>query len=174
MHGSLKALHARDVDLVIGERYPDSSLAELGQGIDLEVMFEDPMVLLLPAERPMSIEPADLSGLAESPWVMDPPGVMAGRWQRAYCRSHGFDPIVLVETPDPFLQSHLVGAGHAVGLLYSLLATPLLGKVKVLPLPGRPHRTLFTAVHKARRNHPALRAVRQALADAAHDEAPLS
>lgn len=151
VHGSLKALHARDVDLVIGERYPDSQLPELGQGLDLAVMFEDPMVLLLPRTGALSPAPADFSGLSGSPWAMDPPGVIAGRWQRDFCRSHGFEPTVLVETPDPLLQLHLVGAGHAVALLYSLLTTPLLGggQGAALAGPATPH-----AIHRRARGTP--------------------
>lgn len=172
VHRSLEALHAREVDLVVGERYPESRLPELGSGLHLEAMFEDPMMLVLPEQGELATEPAEFSGLRDAPWTLDPANVVAGRWQRDYCRSHGFTPRVLVETPDPFLQLHLVSEGHAVGLLYSLLTTPLLGKVKVVGLPSQPHRTLFTAVHESRRHHPALRAVRQALADAAHHEAP--
>lgn len=174
VHRALDALRAREVDLIVGERYPDSQLGGVDSGIHLEVMFEDPMVLVLPKSGPLATEPADFSGLRDVPWVLEPPDVVAGRWQRDFCRSHGFDPTVLVETPDPFLQLHLVGAGHAAGLLYSLLVTPLLERVQVLALPGQPHRTLFTAVQDGSRNHPALRAVRQALVDAAHREAPLA
>lgn len=70
------------------------------------------------------------------------------------------------ETPDPFLQTYLVRTGHAYSVTSALFG-PLQPGVRFVHLPGRPHRTLYTAVRAGRGRHPALRALRDALAESA-------
>lgn len=40
-----------------------------------------------------------------------------GRFTHQMCLRHGFSPNVVFETPDPFLQGHLVRTGHAVAIV---------------------------------------------------------
>ncbi|WP_283117128.1 LysR substrate-binding domain-containing protein, partial [Corynebacterium stationis] len=79
---------------------------------------------------------------------------------------YGFEPRVDFETPDPFLQTYLVRTGHAYSVTSALFG-PLQPGVRFVQLPGRPHRTLYTAVRAGRGRHPALRALREALAESA-------
>ena len=96
---------------------------------------------------------------------MEPHGAATRHWAEQACRSAGFEPDVRYETAD--LQAHLrlIESGNAVALLPGLVGAR--GTLRLLELPDRPQRTVFTAARAASSDHPALAAVRAALADAA-------
>src|SRR5699024_11701979 len=91
----------------------------------------------------------------------------------AYCLQCGFEPRVDFEAPDPFLQTYLVRTGHAYSVSSALFG-PLQPGVRFVHPPGRPHRTLYTAVRAGRAQPPALRALREALAESAAEIAAQS
>lgn len=155
-------LLGREVDLILGEDYP-GQIAATDERTHREVLVEDPLYLITPTTGPYA--EADFADLAGVPFAIDPPHLAMGRFAQALARQHGFAPQVLYATPDPFLQSHLVRTGHAVSITSGLFL-PQLGDVAVIPLPGNPVRTLYTAVLAGRAGHPGLRALRQALARA--------
>ncbi|GAA1594605.1 LysR family transcriptional regulator [Leucobacter chromiireducens] len=164
------ALHetwARGFDLVVAEQYPGHSAPHF-QGLDREPLTRDPIRLGLPplgAGDPRFDAATQLADLAELPWVMEPHGAATRHWAEQACRSAGFEPDVRYETAD--LQAHLrlIESGNAVALLPGLVGAG--GTLRLLELPDRPQRTVFTAARAASSDHPALAAVRAALADAA-------
>nr|WP_246573589.1 LysR family transcriptional regulator [Kineosporia corallincola] len=165
-----EGLLAHEFDLILGEEHPGVP-EPVRAGVDRSALINDPMLLAIPREGPLSARPTGLSDLAGLPWALDPPSSTARRWADVVCREAGFEPRVRFESPDPSLHVHLVRMGHAVAFLPGLMGDHL-GGTQVVALPGDPHRTLFTAVRAGRSKHRAVEAFRQALAEAAAANAP--
>lgn len=164
---ALRETWARGFDLVVAEQYPGHS-TEHFPGLDRLPLARDPIRLALPplgAGDARFDRVAGLADLAELPWVMEPPGAATRHWAEQACRSAGFEPDVRFETAD--LQAHvrLIETGNAAALLPGLVRTG--ERLRIVDLPGRPHRSIFTAARASRGAHPALAAVRDALAASA-------
>ena len=168
-HEPETALHetwARGFDLVIAEQYPGHAAAHFA-GLDREPLTSDPIRLALPPEGAGDEAfdaAAGLADAAELPWVMEPHGAASRHWAEQLCRSVGFEPDVRYETAD--LQAHvrLIETGNAVALLPGLVhigSSP--NRLRLIDLPGDPHRAIFTAARLSSAEHPALVAVREAL-----------
>ncbi|NLT26965.1 MAG: LysR family transcriptional regulator [Microbacteriaceae bacterium] len=164
-------LRAHAFDLVVGESYPGAPEPP-HPGIELAPLRPDALRLVLPLEGPLRRVPGEFAELAEAPWAFDTRTSRMGVWALGRCRAAGFEPRILVETPEPLLQAHLVRSGHVVAIIAELIAAPLLEGTRLVELPGDPHRLLFTAVRAGSAGRPAIRAVREALADAARMQAP--
>jgi len=170
------ALHetwAHGFDLVVAEQYPHHAAPRL-PGLDRKPLVEDAIRLAVPPEH------ADdggavgrLSDAAELPWVMEPHGAATRHWAEQACRSAGFEPDVRYETAD--LQAHisLVESGHAVAFLPDLIwVGRRSSSVRLVELPGSPHRTVFTSARAASVGHPAIAAVRDTLEEVARELDP--
>lgn len=163
MYTAAELLVRREVDLILGEDYP-GDVPPTDGNMHRETLTRDPMYLITPETGPWSgLELPELEGV---PFAIDPPDQAVGHFARALCRRHGFEPNFAFQTPDPFLHAHLVRGGHAVSIVPELLLPNIFG-VRVVELPGRPARTLYTAVSVGREHHPALVAFRAARAAAA-------
>jgi DNA-binding transcriptional LysR family regulator len=161
-------LLAHDVDVVLGEEYPDGSGAP--PGVDERDLLLDEIRLAVPPEGPLSRRtPADLVGV---PWVLDPADTPPGRWARRLLRETGSEPDVRFDSPDYLLHVHLVENGHALAMLPDLLWTFRRPLVQLVPLPGRPTRRLFTGVRRGSAARPAVQAFRAALEQAVAELVP--
>lgn len=160
---ALARLRDGDVDIVLGQRYPDQD-DEDPPGLAVQFLARDVLSLALPTTAPWGSGSSELAGLARAPWVMDPPTTVPGRWGRRTARAAGFTPDVRFETPDLMLQVHLIATGHAAGFLPALISAHLPPTIRLVALPGHPRRSLFTTTRRATRGHPSVRAVRDALA----------
>ncbi|WP_055122028.1 LysR family transcriptional regulator [Corynebacterium oculi] len=173
VESALKGLMQGDFDVILGESYQDIDVL-LPQGVHREEIFSDPLHLVLPRTGPLSAGVASISDLARQPWAIDPAHLIFGRWAREYCRGHGFEPRVLFETPDPFLQIYLAREGHAVTIAPALITSAFRREVQVLPLDEQSSRTLYSAVRGSHERSPAIRAFRAAVAEAARELSPLT
>ena len=158
------ALHetfARDFDLVVAEQYPGHA-APWHPQLDRQPLTQD--AIRLATATAASI--GSLQEAAHVPWVMEPHGAASRHFAEQLCRRAGFEPDVQFETAD--LQAHvaLVSSGNAVALLPDLLWRGGTPPVRLVDLPEAPERTVFTASPTSLASRPALRAVREALADA--------
>ncbi len=162
-----RELLAGQFDLVLGEEFPAHPVHSVA-GAHRRDFHRDPLRLVLPAAWDEQ-QPRRLADLAEVPWALEPAGTRMGDWTREICRAAGFDPRATVETPDPLLHLELVRTGHTASFVPGLVGEEYLGGTVVFDLPGRPARTLYTEVRAGRERHPALRAVREAFAQAAVD-----
>jgi DNA-binding transcriptional LysR family regulator len=153
---------ARDFDLVVAEQYPGHA-APWHRELDRVSLTRDGLRLAVPDRWPEVRSIADTAGL---PWVMEPYGAASRHFAQQACRNAGFDPDVRFETAD--LQAHvaLITSGDAVALMPDLMWRGAPPPVRVLPLVGRPRRTVFTAVRRSAVTRPSLVAVRAALASA--------
>ncbi|WP_144876196.1 LysR family transcriptional regulator [Microbacterium sp. 1.5R] len=160
---ALGALAAREFDIVIGEEYPGLVIAAV-PGVERRPLVEDPLVLASPAGRAGAIVAGDPDAL---PWVMEPQGSHARSWCLAMCRRLGVEPEVRYESDDLLVQLRLVETGHAIAILPKLLLDSEGAAVGRTALPGCPTRSVFTAHRTGSDQIPAVRAVLDALAEAA-------
>lgn len=160
---SMPALLARDFDLAVIEEYPHRPLPRQ-RGTERAELLTDDLVLAVPAGWP-----PELGRLAGRPWVMEPEGTAARDWSAAVCRAAGFEPDVRFTATDLLMHSALVRAGHAAALLPRLSGITAAPGATVTGLAGGPRRRVFTAIRQGTRAHPAVQAIRQALARALDD-----
>ncbi|GAA3339034.1 LysR family transcriptional regulator [Curtobacterium pusillum] len=163
------ALHetwARDFDMVIAEQYPAHAAPHL-PGLDRSDLTTDAVRLALP---PVDTALAPVSSIEDAealPWVMEPRGTASRHFAEQVCRRWGFEPDVRFETADLQTQIRLVESGNAVSLMPDLMWTGRTTTCRLLELPERPRRTIFTVVRAAGSSSPAVRALREALERAA-------
>ncbi|GAB22177.1 putative LysR family transcriptional regulator [Gordonia polyisoprenivorans NBRC 16320 = JCM 10675] len=170
VEGAYRGLLSHTFDLILGEQFPGRP-SPVRPGTDRADLIHDRLLLAVPAQGPLAVEPSGLAELAELPWALEPAGTDSGEWARAVCRSAGFEPRVRFDGPDTLLHSRFVANGHALAFVPALIAgdDP---RLRLYALPGDPERSLFTAVRTGRSGHPAVRAFRDALAQAAAERGP--
>jgi DNA-binding transcriptional LysR family regulator len=168
---ALRETWARDFDMVIAEQYP-AHAAPHHPGLDRRPLTEDAIRLALPSAEAALHPVGSLSQARVMPWVMEPRGAASRHFAEQLCRSTGFEPDVRYETAD--LQAHirLVESGNAVALIPDLVWAGRDTSCRLLDLPGRPSRTIFTAQRLAGSASPAARAFRNTLEAAAADHLP--
>jgi DNA-binding transcriptional LysR family regulator len=112
-------LHQRSLDLGFVYRAP-----EQGNGLRGEIVFDEPVVLAIPKDDPLSqsrtISPAQLDGrpwisVARQPVDTIRPALLAA------CQRAGFTPDICHETAEPLLSLHLVSAGLGLAVVQSSL-----------------------------------------------------
>ncbi|MGH3267376.1 MAG: LysR substrate-binding domain-containing protein, partial [Trebonia sp.] len=101
--------------------------------------------------------------LRQRPFVMEPPGTTAHGWAVAACRSAGFEPDTRYRTTDLQIHLKLVAAGLAAALLPDLAGATDRKDVQTRALAGRPTRQIFTTMRRGASNHPAIKALTNAL-----------
>ena len=137
---SLPALAGGELDLVLAEEYPGHPLPRL-LGTDRQDLLSDRLELV----APHGWGPLRLADLAGRPLAMEPPGTPAHEWAVRVCREAGFEPDVTVTSTDLQVQLRMVERGLAAALLPALAEAGGRPGVRVMPLPGRPRRGVFTA-----------------------------
>jgi DNA-binding transcriptional LysR family regulator len=157
---ALPALAARDVDLVLAEEYPPNPLPR-SSGVELAPLCTD--TLRLAADGAPS-----LAALATRPWIMEPPGTPARQWAVAMCRDAGFEPDVRFESADLLLHARMAEHHHAVAFLPDMVWAGAAPTLTLTNLPAhRSTRRILTASRIGASQHPAIKALRAALSDAA-------
>ena len=168
---ALRETWARDFDMVIAEQYP-AHAAPHHPGLDRRNLTTDAIRLALPAEEAALWPVRSLDGASGIPWVMEPRGTASRHFAEQLCRTAGFEPDVRYETADLQAQIRLVESGNAVALIPDLVWAGRSTSCRLVELPGRPRRTIFTAQRLAGALSPAARAFRQTLERAAEKPAP--
>ena len=156
---------ARDFDLVMAEQYPGHTRAHRPD-LDRVDLASDALRLAVPRRRTGRVSAPTLEEAASLPWVMEPAGTASRQWATQLCRSAGFEPDVRFETADLVAHIRLIESGNAVGILPDLVWAGDKPSVRLRELPGRPHRTVFTAARRSSAGRPGVLAVRDALARA--------
>ena len=99
------------------------------------------------------------------PWVLEMEQNTSRSWALNQCRTAGFEPVIRYSANDMITNSNLVKAGFAVtivpGFILSSLSTT--EGLRIVELPGKPSRKIFTAVRRESAANPAIAMVRQAL-----------
>jgi DNA-binding transcriptional LysR family regulator len=170
---AIPALIAHDYDLVLGVEYPGQELPR-DESVDQEDLLHDPLAIVtcVGTEPAAGADAGSLGDLEEAPWIMESAGKPGRLWAQAACRRAGFEPDVRFESDDFIVHRALVSAGHAVAILPALLSRHDSTPLRTIDLPGSPTRRVFTAVRAGASDHPAVRAVRQALRTATRSPGP--
>ena len=126
-----------------------------------ELLTEDPLSLIVPSTSTItSIEEAHAL-----PWVLEMEQNTSRSWALNQCRTAGFEPVIRYSANDMITNSNLVKAGFAVtivpGFILSSLSTT--EGLRIVELPGKPCRKIFTAVRRESAANPAIAMVREAL-----------
>lgn len=161
-----QGLMAGDFDVMVGEELPGFPV-EPRPGWDRVDLLQDPQILAVPLTGRFSARVDQLADLAQAPWALDAADTHMGVWSRSMCRTAGFEPLTVLESPDPALQLHMVRAGHAVAFVHGLVGAQYTSGTQLIELPGRPHRKIFTAARSSRAQHPAILAFREVLTEVA-------
>ncbi|MEW1693123.1 LysR family transcriptional regulator [Streptomyces sp. NPDC091265] len=154
-------------DLAVVVRPPDGAPA----GLRLLPLLEDPYRAVLPAGHPLAGRPVlALGDLADEPWVgsersSDPCQALV----LDACAAAGFDPGFVVESGDYATALGFVAAGLGVALVprLGLRAVPAGVVVREVRAP-EPVRSICAAVRESMEVPPAVRALLDALTEAAH------
>lgn len=164
----LRAVAARELDLALAEQYPGRARRP-HLDLDHVPLASDAIWLARPPGSPAYPDAATaLLATRELPWVMEPAGTVTREWSEQVCRAAGFEPDVRYAIADLTAHIRLIRSGNAVGLLPGLLwAGEPRPALDLGPLPGDPHREIFSSARASSAHGPALRAVREALARSA-------
>lgn len=160
----------REFDLVIAEQYPHHA-APHGDGMNRQHLTHDRLRLALPEDRWLDV--SSIEAARGLPWVMEPAPAASRHWTEQLCRSAGFEPDVRYETAD--LQAHvaLVETGNAVSVLSGLMTTAATRdgshRIRLVELPRKPQRTLFTATRTTLVDWAPIVACRSALAETVNE-----
>jgi len=152
---------ARGFDLAVAEQYPGHT-REHRAALDRTLLGHDAIRLAVSADDTA----VGLADVRARPWVMEPVGTAARQWATQQCRAAGFEPDVRFELADLSAHVRLVASGHAVGMIPALVFADDEPPVRLVDLPGRPQRDVFTAVRRGTGSRPGVRAVRAALQSA--------
>lgn len=160
------ALHetswAREFDLVVAEEYPAHSTSWLPGLVRADLTTD---AIRLAVSRDSAVR--DLRGARDAAWVMEPRGTASRHFAEQTCRVAGFEPDVRFETADLQAQIRLAASGNAVALMPDLVWAGGEADCRLLDLPGRPRRTIFTAQREAQLASPAVRVFRECLEEVA-------
>lgn len=163
---SLDGVASRDFDLMLAEQYPGRT-RPLNADLDRVVLTHDAITLGRRPGSPAADAAAALLATRDEPWVLEPRGTASRAWAEQLCRTAGFEPDVHFEVADLTTHIRLIRAGLAVGLLPELVWAGDAPAVDLTPLPGAPRREIFSSARRVSAAAPSIRAVRQALAEAA-------
>jgi DNA-binding transcriptional LysR family regulator len=117
-------------------------------GCSFEPLFDDPMLVALPAAHPLAgASWIDLGDLSADPWI---DGVQAGApgstLLRNACLEAGFAPRVAFASDNYQVVSRLVAAGQGVGLVPLLAVAEARPGIVVRRVCSRPHRRVSMAM----------------------------
>lgn len=160
----LRETAAHEFDLVIAEQYPHHA-APRHPSLDRVPLTTDSLHLAVPVDGAAFAGVESIEQAGGLPWVMEPQGAASRHWAEQLCRQAGFEPDVRFETDD--LQAHvaLIESGNAVAVLPDLMLVPRRPRARLIELPGRPRRSVFTSVRRSSTGTPAVRACRSVLAE---------
>lgn len=110
---AFEALTAKRVDLIVIDEYPGFPL-QPQRGFVRETVTVEQLGLFLP---PSAGNAPSVDALSRVPWVFEPRGSSAYRWARNVCRTTGFEPKILFQSPDLGVHLSLVERGLAAAIL---------------------------------------------------------
>lgn len=165
---SLDRLLAGGADLAVLEA-DTASPPTTDERFEQTWLFDDPLLLVVPAgHRLAGREEVALADAVDEDWVGGPSDGSYHQIEVLACHRAGFTPRFVHRALDWSAYLAVVEAGLAVALL-PRLAVPAAGRVRALPLSGRPvpTRRLLSCVRRGGTDHPAVRDLVDALRRAA-------
>jgi DNA-binding transcriptional LysR family regulator len=170
---ALPALALGDLDLVLGDEWPHQPW-QLPHSLVARELFQDPVLLLLPANHPAGERhqhAVPLAELAGEVWSTGHAGMAWEEMTRRTCREHGgFDPDIRHRTTDATVSLALAARGLAVTMLPDLpLPARYPGITRRAIAEGPFGRRIFAVTRAADAARPSTQALLHAVADATAD-----
>ena len=157
---SLRALALDELDLAVIDEYDEMSQVR-EPALDLVPLLTDPLRVALPPGSPST--PVTLADLTDATWIMDTEqSAIFAAVTRATDRA-GFRPTVRAHCKDYGVIVALVEAGLGIAVLPGLALQDRPTRATVVPLDPPLARRVLVAGKPARRGHPAVAAMLQAL-----------
>ena len=168
--GALPALALGDVDLVLGDEWPNHPWS-LAATLRRELLLEDPVRLILPARHPAARrhpEAVPLAELADEPWSSGHQGMGWEEMTLRTCRElGGFEPDIRHRTNDANLSLEVVAHGMGVTLLPDLVVAGRRPGIAVRSVAEAPlSRTIFAVTRTTDDARPSTRALLAAMREA--------
>jgi DNA-binding transcriptional LysR family regulator len=163
-----RALTAHDVDVMVS--FEAEGAPQPGDPRYHRVeLLADVLDAALPLDHPLARDArVDLRGLALDPWILPPVGWACDEVVQAACRNAGFTPAPAHRLGDWVSAVALVAAGLGVTLVPRLAQVPPWPGMVIRPLAGPPPcRHVFAVCRRGAEDGPALRALLDALEEAA-------
>jgi DNA-binding transcriptional LysR family regulator len=172
--GAVALLVARDVDLILGMECSAAPRRDDAR-FHREDLLGDILDAVLGADHALAGRARiDLAELAGETWVAPPVGWSCDEVFMAGCRTAGYTPKIAHRAGDWQATMGLVAAGLGISLVPRLAHTAPPPGVVIVPLLGvPPQRHVFAACRAGAESSPAIRAVLDALGDAARAQTPL-
>lgn len=129
-------------------------------------LMEDPLDLLVPRTHPLSGEPgAEMSRLANEPWIMDRPASPYHRLLLSACATAGFTPTAAHYASTWDTGAALVGAGLGIALIPRMAHVPAGHATVRIPLTGEaaPKRHVLSGIRRGSGDQPLIASALQAL-----------
>jgi DNA-binding transcriptional LysR family regulator len=165
---SVAALKAGQLDMALSHEW-DLVLVPPDPGIDRHDLLKEPAVVVLPLDHPLASAPVRLASLSGERWCVAKETAATRQALEQAAHAAGFTPHIVLESNDFGVIAAAVERGLGVGVVPRM--TDLRGfDVAVVPLADPPlSRRIFAAVRKGSGKAPKLRAVLDALMEAARD-----
>ena len=161
---AIDAVARGEIDLAFSIDYLHAPAANRA-GVQRELVVEDHFHVVVPDSHPITAPTVALDDLAGERFISSPLDLSCGRCVAVACRAAGFEPDVAHQLDDYPTTLRLVAAGHGIGLVPDLgLVHPPPG-LRILDLETPVIRFVQLAFRDASAGRPAIRAVRDVVAD---------
>lgn len=164
---AIDALARGDIDLAFDLCYDDDP-PPIRAGVEREVLFDDPFVLAVPELHPFR-GAVDLADVASEPLISSATDLSCGRFVERVFRHIGVEPHVRHEIDDYATTLRLIATGQGVSLLPRLGLVNVPPGVRLVELASPLSRSHLVAHRTTSAGRPAVRAVREIVADIADE-----
>jgi molybdate transport repressor ModE-like protein len=166
---ALPLLLRGEVDVAVVQDWAESPLA-LPSGLSTKHLLDDVLDAALPADHPLADkESVGLADLAGSDWVTWTSGQICNDWIEQSLRSEDVHPELVHTASEHSTQLALVAAGVGVAILPRLGRDPVPESVRIVPTAPALERRVFATWRTTSTRRPAVRAVLDALTEAASE-----
>jgi DNA-binding transcriptional LysR family regulator len=166
---SLAALRGGELDLAVMHAY-DTLPLKLPGNCERHELLSDPIDLAIPVGDPLladtpPAQPVDLAPLADRQWICSRRGTSCHQMTRLVCGSADFVPNTVAYCADSATQLSMVASGAGVALVPWLAGENAPIGVELRRTTAPISRAVFAVTRKGGDRHPAVRIVRDYLAD---------
>ncbi|AGL20159.1 LysR family transcriptional regulator [Actinoplanes sp. N902-109] len=160
-HESMPALRRGEVDVIITTT--DFAGAELDPAVDLVPVAGDTIVVVLPADHPLTAhDTVTVAACADQRWTFDLTGSYMSDLATRLCRESGFEPRIVCRFSNYMLTLQHVEKGRSIAMLPSL-AVDERYRVATRPLDPPVPRRIIAAARRLPAPRPEVTAVLTAL-----------
>jgi DNA-binding transcriptional LysR family regulator len=156
--GALVAkLRGGELDIAVVFDFPQTG-EDIGQGLDLQHLLDDPLVVVLPADhRLAAAEAVTFAELAHEAWLLPAfgPDSPSLRLINRGCAKAGYEPRIVCRINDCQMTQAMIATGVGISMLPQLMLQPVRPGVAVIPLADEaPTRRISAARLPARHRTP--------------------